>query len=113
MWGKVKQNNFFRCFLTTFFSQLIPSPLLVEKLVDLYKKYEKTLQAQLLQIFVKKESFNQLGYCCFAGGVPVFGDSATMLDQINIKAMQEDSKPLIEIVNETLRQAFAEKNFII
>lgn len=54
----------------------------IDTVAAYYDEYRSVLQAQLLQIFVRKESFNSLGYYCYAGGVPLVKDSVAFLDQL-------------------------------
>ncbi|MGQ3887511.1 hypothetical protein ACQUW5_00590 [Legionella sp. CNM-1927-20] len=80
----------------------------IDKLVELYAKYKNILQAQLLQIFISETAFNDLGYYCYAGGVPVVKDSASFLHDLLEEFKNQDSTQWKKVVTENLTKAFKE-----
>jgi hypothetical protein len=103
---ETQECKFLEAILHNFFHKLGYDSFPVNKLLDVYKQYKATLQAQLLQIFVKEEAFNQLGYYAYAGGVPVVQDSASFLHELIEEMQAKDAKDWKSVVSDKITRYF-------
>lgn len=81
----------------------------IDAIVACYDTYRSVLQAQLLQIFVRKENLNSLGYYCYAGGVPLVEDSVEFLDQLYDDLNKQNCSNWGNCITERLAYALDEK----
>ncbi|CEK09568.1 hypothetical protein [Legionella hackeliae] len=80
----------------------------IEELVKLYSSYKQILQAQLLQIFINQNAFNDLGYYCYAGGTPLAADSAAFLSELFVQLASQNSDNWQSALKEKFVQGFKE-----
>ncbi|OCH98169.1 hypothetical protein A8135_11395 [Legionella jamestowniensis] len=78
----------------------------VEELIKLYSGYKQILQAQLLQIFINQNDFNELGYYCYAGGAPLVRDSGSFMNELFAELTSQNSDNWQRIVTEKINNAF-------
>lgn len=104
-----KEREFLNSVLVPFFQKLGYQDFPIETLVDLFTKFQANLKPQLLQIFINKSAFNQLGYYCYSGGDPVVSDSSAFLEEFYDALMKNSVNNWENTFDEMLRKNYVER----